>query len=224
MKAAIPKSRPDATRLVLDPRDGEVLAGVLPELPGRAAAHSPVTVDLNGHVAVRAKADDQPRATELVLERSRVEGKPVRFVTDRTYLARAGKLGFGTVEISAADKPMLCRDGERTYLWMPLDPEGAVPPSPDVLHVTPPAVARPKKRKDLKPARPERAVRPAAKAEAAAPRGGDVLGEAVAVQSALRELLGRVRCLTLSIRQEQKRRRAVTATLASLRELQKLAH
>ena len=40
----------------------------------------PVTVDLNGRIAVRAKAVDQVQATELVLERSRTSGPAVRQV------------------------------------------------------------------------------------------------------------------------------------------------
>lgn len=222
VKSVIPAARSDATRLRLDPKDGAALAGVLPDLPGGKDEHRPVTLDLNGHVAVRARASDQAQATELVLERSRVEGRPVRFVTDRAYLARAAKLGFTEVQVLAADRPVVCRDAARVFVWMPLGSDGALAPSPDVLRASLPAVATEKNRVKAGRKKARRAVRKPASAPVPSP-GGDLLGEAVAVQAALRELLGRFRCLTALIRQEHKKRRAVSATLASLRQLEKIA-
>lgn len=221
VKSVIPAGGSATTRLRLDPKDGAGLAAVLPDLPGGKDEHRPVTLDLNGHVAVRVRASGQTQATELLLARSRVEGGPVRFATDRTYLARAAKLGFGEVQVSAADRPVVCRDATRTYVWMPLGAEGALPPSPDALRASLPAATEKERvRAGRKKAR--HAARKPASAPVPLP-AGDLLGEAVAVQAALRELLGRVRCLTVLIRQEHRTRRAVSATLASLRQLEKIA-
>lgn len=222
VKSVIPAASAGVTRLRLDAQDGQGLAAVLPDLPGGKDEHRPVTVDLNGHVALRARASDQTQVTELILERSRVEGRPVRFVTDRSYLTRAAKLGFTEVQVIAADKPVLCRDATRTYVWMPLGGEGALAPSSDVLRANLPVVATQRKRVKVSRKKLRRSVRKPTSAPVSSP-GGDLLGEAVAVQAALRELLGRVRCLTVLIRQERRTRRAVSATLASLRQLEKIA-
>ena len=50
----------------------------LPRLPGTDSENAPVTLDLNGQVIVRARAEDQTQATEVVLAGSEVSGKPVR--------------------------------------------------------------------------------------------------------------------------------------------------
>src|SRR5205823_4870632 len=72
-------------------------------LDGGDAANEPVTVDLNGQVAVRARASDHGPVTELVLARSGYTGTPVRVSTNRGFLARAVKLGFTAVEVVDAD-------------------------------------------------------------------------------------------------------------------------
>ena len=52
-------------------------------------------MDLNGKVAVRATASDQPdQVTELVLSRSGYTGSPVCICTNRALLERALRLGF----------------------------------------------------------------------------------------------------------------------------------
>ena len=67
-------------------------------------------MDLNGRVAVRARAAGEGPATELVLARSTYVGPPVRLQTNRELLARAIRLGFAEVEVVDADTPLVCRD------------------------------------------------------------------------------------------------------------------
>src|SRR5205823_10511182 len=96
----IPDGRSAGTRLRLDPEDAAFLEQALDRLPGGDEPSAPVTLDLNGTVAVRARAAGQGRVTELVLGRSGFVGTPVRLVTNRHSLARALRLGFAEVEVA----------------------------------------------------------------------------------------------------------------------------
>src|SRR5207244_2663906 len=119
----------------LSPDDAAFLVKALPQLPGQGDDHEPVTVDLDGRVAVRARGEGQERVTELVLSRSEVTGPPVRFVSNRLYLARAAHLGFTTLQVSKPTVPVVCRDERRTYVWVPLAPETALLPSEGALRI-----------------------------------------------------------------------------------------
>ena len=81
-----------------------------------------MTVDLNGQVVARARGEGQPRATELVLSNSRLEGDPIVFNTNRRYLDQAAKLGFRDVHLFGNNVPALCRDGNRQYARALLEP------------------------------------------------------------------------------------------------------
>src|SRR5439155_6388667 len=120
-----------ATRLQLAPDDAEVLARVLPRLPGKGEEDEPITLDLDGQAVIRAKAQDQKEPTELILSRSTVSGPAVRFRSNRQYLARAVGLGFTEISVLKPERPIVCREQGGMYLWMPLGPTGALPPSPN---------------------------------------------------------------------------------------------
>jgi hypothetical protein len=79
------------------------------------------------------------RCTDVGLPRSRVEGKALRVATDRRFLQRALDMGFHTIQVTALDKPMLCQDERRLYLWVPLDPKQALAPQPNAIRVMLPA-------------------------------------------------------------------------------------
>jgi hypothetical protein len=117
------------------PRLSRALAENLPRLPGNRLLNDPVTLDLNGSVTVRAHQPGQPAATELILSRSTREGEPLRINTNRRYLARAAKLGFERLHIFTPRAPVLACDENRRYVWALLDPDSAVPPSPNVVRV-----------------------------------------------------------------------------------------
>jgi hypothetical protein len=228
----IPRARADATKLVLDAADGAALAAALPALPGADEEHRPVTLDLNGHAAVRARAAGQPRATEVDLPRAAVTGPAVRLVTDRFYLARALRLGFTEFAVAAADKPVVGRDAARTYLWITLSPAGALPPDPEARRVRLP-------RPDSGPAAPRTLRRPrpmptnSTDSTAARPQTGDaprpapapragvhgLLDEAQALQRSLREAGGRAARLAAALRRHRRRSKLVQSTLASLKQL-----
>ena len=117
----IPPADGITARLHLDPRDVTFLSDTIDRLPDADPNHHPVTLDLNGHVALRAGGAEELILTELVLQHSRWEGTPVRLSMNRQYLARALALGFREVAISNADKPLLCDDGRRQYVWSTLE-------------------------------------------------------------------------------------------------------
>lgn len=122
----IPRADGASTVLMLDPHDGEFLLDRLPKLPASAESDKPVTVDLNGHVAIRSKSDADAQATELRLTNSRLEGRPMLVQTNRDILSRAIKLGFQEVRLYDPRSTVLCCDDYRHFVWMLLNPEDAV--------------------------------------------------------------------------------------------------
>lgn len=225
----IPKAKP-VTVFQVSPAEREILLQVLPKLPGENDENAPVTLALNGHAVVRARADGQARVTELVLDKSHVSGKALRFATCRTYLIRALQLGFGEIAVVTPDTPILCRDESRLYLWMPLGERAALKPTANALCITPPngqhpsavPTSRRKPAMSINGSRPPppRPSAPAPPANGAPPRSS--VEEAEALQSLLREALGRSTRLLASLKQQRKQQRLVQSTLASLRQLQQV--
>jgi hypothetical protein len=231
--AVMPKGQ--GSILQLDPADLDFLVRSLPSLPGAEDDNAPVTVDLNGEAAVRARAEGQTRSTEVVLSRSTVEGSPVRFSTDRGYLLRAAELGFPSLRAFGPEKPVLCKDGRRTYMWMTLGGAG-LPPDADAMRLDTAAERTPRKKGATKArkakARSEVEVVPAATGtsevrETPAPKGvksgagtAGLAEEAREVQRLLRETMARTRKLLAAIRVHLRQHRLVRSTLASLRQLQ----
>jgi hypothetical protein len=130
----MPQKAP-ATRLRLDAQDVATLIRALPEMPGSEDGEACITVDLNGHAAIRARASGEKAATELLLNRSVIEGKPVRFCIDRNWLRRAGQLDFDTLGVFSPDRPVLCESENRKYLAMVLSSKCAIASSPDDVRV-----------------------------------------------------------------------------------------
>ena len=90
----IPSADTATTMLRLFPADRDFLAQALKRLPCNDALNQPITVDLNGAVAIRAQPEDGRQVTELLLTGSERVGPPVCFNTNRKFLARALALGF----------------------------------------------------------------------------------------------------------------------------------
>lgn len=230
----IPKAKP-VTVVQVPPAEREFLLQVLPKLPGEKDENAPVTLALNGHAVVRARADGQSRVTELVLDKSHVTGKALRFATCRTYLIRALHLGFGEIAVVTPDTPILCRDESRLYLWMPLGERAALKPTANALCITPPPnghhpSAVPTSRRkpamstngsDHHPA-PARPVPPPPSAPPAANGSlpSSLVEEAEALQGLLREAMTCATRLVAGLKQQRKQQRLVSSTLASLRQLQ----
>lgn len=238
----IPDPSAVTTRLRLDGGDAAFLARVLDRLPGGDVANGPVTVDLNGRVAVRARASAHGPVTELVLARSGYTGAPVRVSTNRGFLARAVRLGFTAVEVVDADSPLVCRDGPRVYAWQPLSKESAIDPGDDVTRVescpsNPPPADGPEMTANARDAMSEsnekagdqpgpddhpgdtvRAGDTAAPGQVG-PGLAALVAEAEALHAALADARTRAGRLTAALRRHRKKERLVDATLASLRAL-----
>jgi hypothetical protein len=230
LRGVIPSGHDVPTRLQLDPTDATFLTGTIDRLPGAHQFNSPATLDLNGRIALRAQGDDQAPATELVLARSRYTGPSKRLVTNRSFLARAARLGFAEIEVGTSTDPLVGRDARRCYAWVPLAGATAILPSDDVIRIesTDYSAQFQQPAHTLKPrnAMPERTEKvstppPAPTSnETSNPTGlAALITEAVA----LHELLGGARTRTAkligALRRERKRSRLLSSTLAQLREL-----
>ncbi len=134
----IPDAATATTRLVLSDNDAEYLLGVVPRLPSHDAKHDPLTVDLNGRVAVLAKSVGDSPMTQVVLSNSRRTGAELRWQTNRKFLARAVRLGFREVCLHGPETPPVCRDAHRSYVWALLEAETALAPTDNMVSLTSP--------------------------------------------------------------------------------------
>jgi hypothetical protein len=110
----------------IEPRDSAFLMQRLSKLPCGDPLNEPVTVDLNGSVAIRARKDSASSPTELVLSRSERVGNEYRTQVNRRYLDRALNLGFREVGFGRDGGPVLACDETRRFVWMGLGEEGVI--------------------------------------------------------------------------------------------------
>jgi hypothetical protein len=213
-------------------------AEALGRLPGSEINNAPVTVDLNGRIAVRARGSESDATTELVLSRSSYGGTPVRFQTNRDYLTRAIQLGFTEVEVVDPESPIVCRAGHRAYAWQPLSADSAIEPTDAVTRIEshahqpqatrtpepPPRIissmnerTRPeaptRSTVDPTPARVETSHDPAATGLIA------LIREAESLHEALGQARTRSQKLVVALRRQRKQARLMAATLNTLRQL-----
>jgi hypothetical protein len=135
LDGVVPKPAEAGSYLRIAPADATFLGTTLPRLPARDDDHQPLTVDLNGRVCVRARAEGQSRTTEVVLARSEYTGEPARLCLNRLHLARALRLGLADAYIVKPTSPVLFRDDRRQYVVMPLSPTCALAPAGDALRI-----------------------------------------------------------------------------------------
>jgi hypothetical protein len=239
VEGAIPGAGMPATRLRLDPADVRFLLPALDRLPGRDELNAPATLDLNGCVAVRARGEDQPQVTELVLTRSGYDGPQVRLNTNRVFFSRALRLGFTAIEVSAPETPLVCRDALRTYAWQPLSKHSAIAPGEAVTRIdssqwTTTEPAREDRRTQLKARTPLNEPRTS---NGRAGHNGDMpthptstqiptpdglaalIREAEALHEVLSDARTRTSRLVVALRRHRKRERLVSTTLAALQGL-----
>lgn len=131
----IPSARQTVTTWTVPANDGAFLAKTLPRLPGKDDDDAPVTIDLNGHAAIRVRPEGQEQITEVIVSGSKIAGPPVRFRSNRHFIERALALGIGQFQIVNADTPVVAGDDYRTYIWMLLDKARCVPPTEDALRI-----------------------------------------------------------------------------------------
>ncbi len=138
MARVTPNPANATARCQLSLDDAQFLADTLPRLPGHDEQNSPVTLDLNGHVAVRAKSADQAKPTEVVLTNSTCSGEPTRINTNRTYLKRAMRLGLHELCLYGDNAALLGQADSRKLVWMPLEPGAAIKPTDDAIRIESP--------------------------------------------------------------------------------------
>jgi hypothetical protein len=237
------------TVLQFDSGDAEFLLGNLDSLPGAKDDCSPVTIEGNGRVIVRAQGTEQPTPTEVVLARSSAQGPSISFSSDRHYLAHALRLGFRRIGVMAAGQPVLCREDKRQFMWMILGKDGvlkasekatrlcstdataaAAPASPSG-HGT--ATAATGKSDTTASKRPRVKDKPPAHATApptAAANGSDrvgiaiVLAEAEAIKQLLHQAFSRTQQLVAGVKRYRRQAQAVHSALGSLRHLQEVVN
>jgi hypothetical protein len=131
----IPSSRFAKTQLELARADRSFLSENLKRLPGGEFHDAPLTLDLNGRVALRAREEGESATVELVLTNSVKTGEDVRLAMNGRYLARAVSLGFEQLYLNDARAPILCQDERRQYVWAVLEPSASVAGGPNVASI-----------------------------------------------------------------------------------------
>jgi hypothetical protein len=250
VESIIPNSATAIARLELDPADAEFLGRSLARLPGGADPYEPVTIDLNGQAAIRAKDDNATHPVELVLSRSRLSGEPLALSTNRRFLDRAVALGFRELCFYGRDRPVLCDDGRRHYLWCVLDPKDVIRSDDQAVRVDSGAspsengrspashtTTHPRRLKNVETTngngssqepRPRRHRRNGGNStttteSASQTNGTSPIQQAEVLHASLRDALQKTRELIVALRRQKKQSRLVETTLASLKQLQKVA-
>jgi hypothetical protein len=167
--------------------------------------------------------------TELVLTRSSRTGASVRFCTNRKLLARAMQLGFDGLHVFGPDSPVLCVQGDRKYVWMLLDQDGAIKPSKQAIRIESAAAPEPitaaiitstRNPTPMKPTNPSRSAEPAKVTQT--DNSPSLIDRAESLRSSLHTALADTRNLITTLKQQQKASRSVQSALKSLRQLEAL--
>jgi len=155
----IPKQDAATTRCVFSPADADFLVETLPRLPSEDENNYPVTLDVNGQIAIRAKPADSGQPTEVVLTGSSSSGEAIRVNLNRHYLVRAMRLGFRELNFTDDKTPILGRDSRREYVWAPLEPKAAIPPAKNAIRIESPLTGT-ETQTAVSPPRPQRRTKP----------------------------------------------------------------
>jgi len=134
-ESVVPLPASAAARCRLSPAELLRLGEALKSLPGAGDPSSAVTIDLNGHFAVRATSTALPDPEEVRLARGKPQGQAMRIASRRQYLERAARLGLREFYLFSPESPLLAESKHDRLVWMPLDPSVIVPPR-EVVAVT----------------------------------------------------------------------------------------
>jgi len=192
----IPRPQDAVARFDLASDDARFLTKSVSRLPVDDELNEPVTVDLNGCLAIRAKANGQPHPTEIVLPNSQVDGDPMRFNCNRRCLLQAVKLGFRHAHLYGPNAPAMFHDERRSYVWALLDPDSQ--------------------------SRPDANAEDTATDDAADNGAGDVIEQAETVKAFLREAASKTGQLIAALKRHRKQAKVVQSTLAALKQLQNI--
>jgi hypothetical protein len=248
----VPRANAAVSHCRFTAQDAKFLLQSVVQLPNRDEPDSGVTIDLNGKVCVRSRDPNNSEATEIVLTASKVEGEPVRVATNRYFLERALRLGLSELYLYGKDGKLFAFDSRRNYVWMPLESHSIVPPSPNPIRIEPqpdtPAAETLPIRTRRKPSVSKTTIAPATTETtpaisnvAATPASAEPVAktaknreprtvafvppieQAKALRASLKDTLLKTNDLIGALRRQQRQSKAVASTLASLKQLQKIA-
>jgi hypothetical protein len=225
------------SRLELSSGDANFLKETIPRLPCDDPMHDPITLDLNGQVLVRSREESASRPTEVLLGSSKLTGEPVILNTNRRFVERALKLGFRSVFLFGPDSPAMSVDQHRRFLWALLDKKSAIPRHDEVTRIessaAPEPTIRPIKPSKFKERRPMTTSKldvisapeqPVSTAETKDSRENcSSIEQAISLRDALRSVARQVNDLVRSLKRQKRNTRLIDNTLASLKQLQKVA-
>jgi len=186
--------------------------------------NSPVTLDLNGKVRVRAVDAHGTSPTELVLTRSDYTGTPVRVSINRNFLAFAARSGATDIRVHGTSAPLTAESPNSVYAWQPLDGVEAIAPAADAVaidstsyHSATPVAVRPSPSPRILPMKPTPPPTPAAPATTTGL--ATLIAEAEAIHTILADARTRSGRLVTALRRHRKQSRLVQDTLRSLHQL-----
>jgi hypothetical protein len=246
----VPNPDSAKARCQLSKDDIRFLVETLPQLPyDEEDGNNPLTIDLNGSVAIRAKGADKEgekaKPTEVVLTNSHWTGDLTRIAINRTYLQRAMKLGLSDLSLYGPDSALLCQSFDRKFVWMPLGQGAAIKPADDVVRidspqgevaapipqtVTPrkaPAMSEPTTNTTAKAATNGQAKTDTTSQKTSRRKGNqqDIAGlidQAVKFRTSLHDLMHESSGLVKALKQHRRQNKAIQNTLASLKQLKTL--
>jgi hypothetical protein len=231
---ALPRPASITSRCQIAAEDVGRLIEVLPKLPGHDQDLKPLTVDLGDTITVRGRALPSGAGAEIVLPKSQLSGRPVRFATPRELLLRDLRMGLTQLEITRADGVIVTRDSTRIFGWMPLETSAVVLPEQSMIRVhRPSATLAPSSESASQPvvSEPRSIAMPSLstnghpsddrRAEANGAFAGidELLNEAESLRQHLSEAASRATRLVAALKQHRRQARAVEAAVTSIRDL-----
>lgn len=219
----------DATACcTIAPGDRQFLLDNVLRLPGDNDHNQPVTLDLNGSVAIRGKRSDETPGTELILAASSRAGEAIRFNTDRRHLHRAAQLGFEQLHVYDDKSPVMASDERRQYIWALLEPGAAIAHEDNAVRIESQVsepdstiqATHPPRRPPLTKSTPQQGNVAAIREPNDEPEPLDPITAAETLRDSLRQSLQSTTALVRTLKRHRKRTKAVESTLLSLRQLQ----
>jgi hypothetical protein len=135
-------------------------------------------------------------------------------------------LGFTEVQVASPDKPLVCRDASRIYVWMPLEPNAAIEPTRNANRLVPRSNGTGETNghhaRKVAPRSPVANGHVPPEATAPDQRLGpaEVIAEAMSVRGLLKDAGTRLTNLVRALKHQRHQTRAVQQAVLSLRQLQ----
>jgi hypothetical protein len=206
------------TTIAISEADARFIQANIDSWP-QGEADAGITLDTTGEQCVlRCSGEQDVRPMEVRLTSSIVTGPGITVVFDRQYLVRGLKLGFRTLLLADANKPILMTDRHRTYLAAGFCPTTAVLPHDDAHIVTSSEtlapILGPRTPEKLMPTNPTPILpRPSSDAST------EPFEEAEAIRNLLAEASQRTNQLVQLLKAKRKADRAITQVVRSLQAL-----